>query len=298
MMDAGPPMCPTYTEIPPDKDANIAGLVSGYRASNLKPFVLGVLGARYPLGKLLVEEGLRNGNGTDCIQAFIDDKSSANAVMRQLATTVHECGHLTDLGKSTIGNTTYVLRSDRSFACKNGDTTTRGGITFARSRIVKDSFQRKRPVCRPGQSGNCDIYADVYLDGNPDNGSFESGDQGFNSLLEEALQYVNSLATSYAFQDAYGNFKQSERDGVLTMHWYLARYLKLARESYPDTYQLLSEDACWRQGILDVWDRGDFYLDKTRGISALGIEDAAIEALAKDPALMAEIDALRKLACP
>ena len=47
-----------------------------------------------------------------------------------------------------------------------------------------------------------DNYANVYLDGDPDDDEFDGGDQGFNSLLEETLQYVNSLATGYAIRSS------------------------------------------------------------------------------------------------
>jgi len=46
-----------------------------------------------------------------------------------------------------------------------------------------------------------------------------------------------------------------------------------------------------------VWDRAWFYLDATKGMSSLGIDDASLETLVKNPTLTAEIDALRKLEC-
>src|SRR5690606_17662807 len=115
-----------------------------------------------------------------------------------------------------------------------------------------------------------------YLDGNATDGTFESGDQGYNLLLEEAAQYVNSLATALAFEDQYERQRVSERDGILTFLWYIERYLAMARAEYPEAYALLSEDPCWRQATLTVWDRGWFYLAATAGNESLGLDDAAI----------------------
>jgi hypothetical protein len=146
-------------------------------------------------------------------------------------------------------------------------------------------------------SQGCDFYADTYLDGNADDSKFDSGDQGYDSVLEEATQYVNSLATALAFQDAYAGQKASERDGILTFLWYIERYLQMGRTKYPSAYSALSGDACWRQATLSVWDRAWFFLDATSGNTNLGLDDTALEALVKDAALTAEIDALRKLEC-
>jgi hypothetical protein len=116
-------------------------------------------------------------------------------------------------------------------------------------------------------------------------------------VLEEATQYINSLATAFAFKDAYAGSKSSDRDGILTFLWYIERYIAMARVKYPAAYTALAQDPCWRQATLSVWDRAWFYLDATKGESSLGIDDATLEPLVKTPALLAEIDALRKLEC-
>ena len=150
-----------------------------------------------------------------------------------MSTVVHECGHSYDLGQGGFGGAHYYLTSQTSFTCSQGDTTSRGGKTFARSRMNSDMFGPSRPKCNGSNTPGCDFYADVYLDGDPDDGTFDGGDQGFNSVLEEATQYVNSLATGYAFRDRYSS-QISERDGLLTFLWYIGRYLHMARTQYPD----------------------------------------------------------------
>ena len=113
-------------------------------------------------------------------------------------------------------------------------------------------------------------------------------------LHEETLQYIHSLASGYAFNDFYSG-ATSERDGILTFLWYTTRYLRMARLDYPQTYQLLSEDSCWRELILSTWGRAWLYLDATDGFSQLGIDDVDLEALVREPVLLEEIERLRAL---
>jgi len=288
-----------YTEALPTS-ASLSSL--SFSTAQAQTYMLGALQLRYPLGKFITEGGISSplaAQQGNCVDRFLSDKSSADAVLRGATTAVHECGHLFDLGQAKgASGASYVLRTDLRFDCSDGDTTTRSGKTFARSLIRSDSFYAKRQACPPNQaSAGCDFYADTYLDGSPTDAMFDSGDQGYNSVLEEATQYVNSLATALAFKDAFAGSKSSDRDGILTFLWYIERYHLMARTKYPSAYTLLSGDACWRQATLSVWDRAWFYLDATKGMDELGLDDAAIEALVKDPTLTAEIDALRKLEC-
>lgn len=286
-----------YTEALPTK-ASLSGLT--FSTAQANAYLLGALGKRYPLGKEIVEGGLSSDlaqSQGNCIDRFLDDKSSAEAVLRQAPTVVHECGHFFDLGEGSGSTSGYVVRPDLRFTCKMGDTTSRGGKTFARSLLKTDAYYNKRKACGGQVKQGCDFYADVYLDGSASDAAFQSGDQGYNSVLEEANQYVNSLATALAFEETYQGSKASERDGILTFLWYIERYLKMAREEYPEAYALISDDPCWRQATLSVWDRGWFYLDATKSSSSLGMDDAAITTLAKESSLTSEIDALRKLEC-
>ena len=46
-----------YTEVFPDPNADISGLIANYSASQYMDFIYGVLDARFPLGSWLVEQG-------------------------------------------------------------------------------------------------------------------------------------------------------------------------------------------------------------------------------------------------
>ena len=117
--------------------------------------------------------------------------------------------------------------------------------------INDDEYASLHPPCGSLSEQGCDTYAAVYLNGNPFDGTFESGDQGYNMLHEETLQYINSLATSYAVAGELG-YTVSARDGLLTFLWYTMRYLRMARLEHPQTYSLLSDDGCWRDMILTI----------------------------------------------
>lgn len=287
----------SYAEDLPTTDS-LGGIP--FSPANADEYLLAALEKRFPTGKAITEGGLSSSLAKtqgNCIDRFLSDKSSAAAVLRQAPTIVHECGHFMDLGKGSGSTSAFVVRPDLSFTCKAGDTTSRGGKTFARSLLKSDAFYEQRKACGGTTKQGCDFYADVYLDGSSSNSSFEGGDQGFNSVLEEANQYVNSLATALAFADQYKNTRVSERDGILTFLWYIERYLKMAREEYPGAYALISGDECWRQATLSVWDRAWFYLDAAKDEDNLQLDADALTDLVKDSSLTSEIDALRKLEC-
>lgn len=289
-----------YSEALPDSSADIGDLVAAYDASMVDEFVLAVLTRRYGVGHSLVSGGLA---ARDCVRMFLSDTSTAQAVVEGLTTVVHECGHILDNSRSSGNRNAYVITDTLTLTCAQGDSTDRGGLTFARSRIQGDEYASLRPACggtfRPG----CDFYADIYLDGDPDDGRFDSGDQGFNMLFDEIVQYVNSLATGLAFSGELGagGRSVSERDGILNFLWYLERYLRMARTDFPTAYaHLLNGDGgCWRNAILTLWGRAWLYLEATSSMSQLGIDDDALMTLVTDADLLAEIQRLRDAAgCP
>ena len=289
-----------YTEALPDPSADITDLVAAYDPSNASAFIDGVLARRYSTGAELVVMGRAM---RDCVATFLGDTSSADAVIRQLATIVHECGHFYDNSLSSFSSNTYAL-TDRPLrlTASGGDSTDRGGQTFARSRIRDDAYSSARMPCGGTFGPDCDFYADIYLDGNPDDSTFDSGDQGFSVLFEEIVQYVNSLATALAFtNELAGRGSVSERDGILNFLWYLERYLHMARLDFPSAYAhlLTGDGGNWRTAILTVWGRAWLYLEATEGMGHLGIADVALTGLVTTPELLAEIQLLRDAAgCP
>jgi hypothetical protein len=296
------PMCldGMYRETLPDRSASLDDLIAGYAPSDAEAFLQGILERRYPHGWTLVREG-RTGF-IDCVMAFLRDRSSAQRVIGQLGTVVHECGHVYDLDLSMGRNNVYAIRSDLTMTASGGDTTARGGMTFARSLIRNDAYQPLRAPCPMGSFRGCDAYANIYLDGDPSNATFESGDQGFNMLIEEVVQYVNSLVVGYAFADTRApGSSVSDRDGMLTFLWYMTRYLRMARTEYPSAYEHLvnGDGGRWRELILTMWGRAWLYLEATEDLPGLGIDDDALMPLATTAELVEEIERLRTAqGCP
>jgi hypothetical protein len=274
-----------YSEALPSPNAPLDTLKASYTAAAVESFIMDVLGARYPLGAHIVEQALTHTQRGNCVAYFAYDTSTAEKVIGTLSTVVHECGHFLDIGLGGWSDDVYVITDALTFQCSGGDKFEYGGNTFPRSALMSDSFASLRSTCSEGQWNGCDPYADTYLVG-------DSGDQGFNTLMEEAVQYVNSLATSYAFADQ-SLWTTSAKDGILTFLWYIERYLYLARTEYPDTHAFILGDACFRELILTTWGRAWLYLETTAPLTNLGMEAEVIEALVLDPTLLAEIDAVR-----
>ena len=277
---------------------NLSTPIDGIPFTDLGSYVDNVLAARYPFGGSLVSGGRLNRDyGDDCDRIFGGGAASADAALQRLETIVHECGHFYDLDLArSFTDAAYVIQDGYILYGDRGDTTERNGDTFARSLLNTDSYSALRPPCGGSAGRGCDSYADIYLSGSPTDGTFDSGDQGFNLLHEETVQYVNGLATAYAISDTMNPLQRtSARDGILTFLWYTERYLKMARESYPSAYSRITGDAAWRELILTVWGRAWLYLEATKDIATLSIEGDQIEALVMAPELLAEIQRVREL---
>ena len=289
-----------YSELMPTPEVSIDTEIAGYNASNYLQFIDAVLAKRYPIGQHIIENALLDQSMGHCVDAFLSQKNTADQVIGSMSTLVHECGHFLDISVGGFFSDAYVITESLTMTCSGGSTPSNGGgKTFSRSLIKGDEYASLWTPCASfGSGGQCDSYAAIYLNGDPTDGNFDSGDQGFGSLLEETVQYVNSLATGYAFNDYY-SWSTSERDGILTFLWYLQRYLRMARLDYPETYAHLTGDACWREAILTTWGRAWLFLNQTEGLTQLGINDAMLEGLALDAALNEEIQRVRDAhGCP
>jgi hypothetical protein len=282
------PLCDdgAWDEALPNDTADIAGFIADYGNLGHRAFVDAVLEARYPVGAHLVEDGVRLGSRLgDCIDIFIGNTGSASNVIGRLSTIVHECGHFLDVSEGGFSSSYFRILDDLDFSCP------RVGNNLARSLMNDDEYSDLLPS---------DSYKPVYLDGDPTNAQFEGGDQGYDSVLEETTQYVNSLATDWALRDQIGAGRSiSARDGILTFLWYTMRYLRMARLDDPTTYNAIIGNACWREATLTVWNRAWFFLDLSESIRSLGINDARLMELVGDPNLRGEIDAIRDAhGCP
>lgn len=255
----------------PDEFPSISNLVNSYSSSNYMAFIYGVLEKRYPTGKSIIEQA----GGKTAIDKWLWNTGSASSVLGGLGMAIHEVGH--GLDQSTPENW-YFISLDKSnnplsFTTPgmHGKMTWSGSPQYSmeRSLLLDDDQNFKRP---PAQSSDittsnewgegpfgCDkSYAETYLTGDPTNSSFEGGDQGYNSLIEEYNQYVNSLAFAYYFQDY--NRASSDRHAMYTWMWWNERYLRKIRNEHPDQYEYLFNNKVWLELILTLWGRAWLYL--------------------------------------
>ena len=292
-----------YTESITDPHTDISDIVRDYSSSNALDFALKALERRYPIGKYIL---LQAKDDPNCKQFINRLGRGVSEDLSELSTTVHECGHVLDITSAPyfISNT-YIITNElrieaRGCSCGEKCNTADPDPSFSRSLITTDEYNNLRPGCAGGSYGsNCDTYASIYLNGDPDNSTFESGDQGLNMLIEELNQYINSLAVSYAFDDYRSTgTSHSAKDGVLTFLWYMQRFIKMARQDYPDSYEYFSNSQSWQKVILTLWDRAWIYLDITSNNSFLGIDDTIIEELVLDNDLIDEIELIKsRISC-
>lgn len=282
------------SEAPPTAGTSIADLVAAYNADDAYGFVLDVLDRRYPTGSFLVEQSVAKAS-QNCFDLFLPQQLRGNAamVLDRLEVIVHECGHLYDWAMSDFGSSYYHIADGVTRSCP-GAKHQGANKTVARSLLNNDAYSALRPPCKSGKKGThgCDSYADIYLDGDPTDAKFESGDQGFATLHEETVQYVHSLAVKMGMADKILG-KTSARDGILTFLWYTMRYLHMVRLEYPDSYSVIASNACWREAVLLTWGRAWHLIEASKGNGGLGIDDAKLFELVAEPALLDEIARLR-----
>ena len=260
-----------YSETLPPTANDVSAIVADFDNLNLKAYLLRLLDQRYPLGATLI----RDGRG--CFDAvrptlsptFFDSPSSAAFTATIF---VHECGHFVNGAASTADRAAFLITEDAVMACDRFPTPARGAI-------LNDNYAPLRPPCPANGSHGCDPYT-IYLDG-----------QGFADLMEELVQFINSLAVAYALDDVVTG-ESAERDGLLTQLWYLTRYLKLLAAEDVDTYERIVGDDCWRELIQTAWQRAQLFLDATLSIDDVGLEDEVLADLVNDSELLAEIEAL------
>ncbi len=287
-----------YTETTALSSGDLAAEVAAFSATDGVAFVSAVLAKRYPNGKFIMESGdvASKASTPGCIKLFWSPAQgkTAQGALGQAGLLVHECGHMYDLALAggTYTSNTYFVHEDLEFKC-TGLSYTGANAGFARSLIKGDEFNAAWPACANFGEQNCDGYAPLYLNGEPKDEKFDSGDQGYNMVIEEVNQYVNSLATGYAVADQLP-YNSSAEDGILTYFWYMQRYLHMARLQYPDAYKYLIGNSCWRQVTLTLWGRGWFYLNKSADNAKLNLKGAMLRDLVKTPALLDEIARIRQ----
>lgn len=281
---------------------SIQDLVSSYNENNYMAFIYGVLERRYPTGKSIIEQG----GGQQAVDKWLWSTSSASSVLSSLGTVVHEIGHGIDQSNPENWYFISVDADNNPFSFTvpgmHGEMTTSSSPMYSmeRSLVLADDQNYKRP---PAQSDKiftseefgegpfgCDkMFAETYLNGDPTNSSFEGGDQGYNMLIEEYVQYINSLACAYYFQDY--NRPSSDRHAMLTWMWWNERYLRKIRNEHPDQYEYLFNNTEWLELILTLWGRAWLYL--STNFPGMQPDSDYLQQLVQQQVMLSEIQRVR-----
>ncbi len=286
----------------PNEFPSIQDLVNSYSKSNYMSFIYGVLGRRYPTGKSIIEQG----GGQQAVDKWLWSKETAQSVLNNLGMAVHEIGHGID--KQSPQNWYFITLDKNNSAFSfttpgmHGKKTTSQSPMYSmeRSLLLADDQNYKRPPASSskiftskefgeGPFGCDKSYAETYLSGDPNNSSFESGDQGYNSLIEEYVQYVNSLAMAYYFKDY--NRASSDRHALYTWLWWNERYLRKIRNEHPDQYQYLLNNKVWLELILTLWGRAWLYL--STNIEGMQPDSKYLHQLVQEEVVLSEIQRIR-----
>jgi len=245
-----PPVDPgCYTE-PVAPDADISDLVSRYGGADWKDVLLQILERRHPASAYLLDE-----QRDDSYFPTFSDPRSWGGMVGWLDTLVHEETHLynayhaIDVGEAR----SIYVREDLIYYFDHAADDALDG--FARSQILSR--------LEVGADG---IYASTYLTG-------WQGERGFLPLLDETAAYVNEMATLAVLGEHYPGAGVSSRDGSVAMLYFVAVYLQLARDSYPDFYERLRSDSRVKEIVRTEWLRTWFFLELSDRFPALGIHD-------------------------
>jgi len=126
----------------------------------------------------------------------------------------------------------------------------------------------------------------------PANDTWDGGDQAFDMLFEEFVQYVNTLAWGYSRHDYDGGTITGHKTTMLTFLWWSERYLKLTREYYPEEHAHWME--YYAEPFLYMWGKAWRYLDTPSMSYAEEDYDNLIQ-LVTDDLMLGEVQYVREL---
>ncbi|MFO0648910.1 MAG: hypothetical protein U0326_21895 [Polyangiales bacterium] len=253
-----------YTEALCADTASLADLSAAYVDSpaGIRAAAHGIAERRYPIGVAVIDV-----QSDAQLGGWFRQHGAFSNILDSFEVAVHEGGHIWDL---------TMIRADWPYRVRDDLVIrTRRLTNFNRSEILTLHADP-----------SADSYDEVYLTGS-------SGAQGFNTLLDEYVQYTHSLAARYCTRDGLrAGSSTSARDGILTMMYYVELYLKKARTDHPADYAAIVGDPEHVRLIRTVWQRAEFWLNVTASNRQLGIRDAAIRAWTYAPENVMEIERL------
>lgn len=243
---------------------DLSAVADAHDASRLRETLEDLSAIRYPPALGFIDAQ----TDAELARWFFSGTSTFDGVMDGYEVAVHEGAHIWGFGEFSFDSYSYRVIDD----------------TLVIETAYLDNFPRSEILARHPYPDS-DFYADTYLTGS-------SGNQGFNTVLDEFNAYAHSLASRFCTRD-YIPGSTSARDGILTFMLYVELYLKTAREDHPDDYDEILADPAHTEAILAIWDRATHWLNRSEGMTELGIDDAMIAEHVYDPVNFEEIERLR-----
>ena len=267
--DTGRPAADTgassaYAEPLCDDAASLADLSAAYvnSAEGLRAAARGIAQRRYPIGLAFIDV-----QSDMQLAGWFRSRGTFADVLNGFEVAVHEGGHIWDITMAR-SEWPYRLRDD---------------LVIRPRRLT--NFNRSE-ILTLHANPDADSYDEVYLRG-------ASGAQGFNTLLDEYVQYTHSLASRFCTRDGLPSGQRiSSRDGILTLMYYVELYLKLARTQHPDDYAEIIGDPGHIELIRTVWQRAEFWIARSMPYPSLGLRYAQIRAWTYAPENLMEIEML------
>ena len=241
----------------------------GYDPAKVKATMLEIARRRYPPGMEALA-AMPNSALTSFFSSLPDElQGDFGTMLSQFPLIVHEGGHLLT-GGGLGGTWRYRLGDGIVYRAR---TT----VTFP---VVE--IRRRHPDL------SRDDYAHLYLMG-------RKRSAVLNGLVEELTQYTHQLAAKgcpMPLDSENPEYSyEPDRDGVLTMMWYVQTYLAIAREKHPADYRALLRNRGLRQALIQVWRRADYWLARTNAAPP-GSRSAQLEQRIREPHNMQEIQLL------
>ena len=261
--------------------ANITDLISTFSVANRLPWAIQILNRRFPVGGKIVELATMSDPNSKCAQISLQaSDNTATLAIYKLNVLTHECGHMMDL------QSRYFIRADLEYKCSN---SLLGPTSPSRNVILADEFDALRPM-----GGTTDSQTKLYFDPNGPQGNL--GGQKWHVHFTEFNQYANSIAVNYSLSDHV----RGDNSGTSSRAWawFTLRYLRIMRGQYKADYDKLANDPCWRRLVLSTWGKINRYWAELakENITKFQTDEATkLDALIRDPRLMAEIENLRVL---
>lgn len=244
-------------------------LSAGYDPAKVKATMIEISRRRYPPGVEAVA-AMPSSALTSFFSSLPDElQGDFGTMLSTFPLIVHEAGHLLT-GGGLGGTWRYRLGDGLVYQAR---TT----VTFP----VVEIRGRHPDVAQ-------DDYAHLYLKG-------RKRSAVLNGLVEELVQYTHQLAAKGCpmpldAEDPEYSY-EPDRDGVLTMMWYVQTYLAIAREKHPADYRALTRNRGLRQALTQVWRRADYWLTRTNAAPP-GSRSAELEQRVRDPQNIREIQLL------